>query len=142
MSTYAIISVGGKQYRVCEGQRLLVDRLPHPEAATFHPRVLFVGGEGKADLSPQDTQVTATVVRNVLGDKIRIGKYKPKTGYRRHRGYRSRLTEIEITAVGDKALAEARAGRRQGSRPSARAKGSEKSERGSTKRQPKEAKEA
>ena len=88
MSTYAIISVAGKQYRVRQGQRLLVDRLPYPESATFHPPVLLVGGEGRAELSPSGAQVTATVVRNVLGDKIRIGKYKPKTGYRRHRGYR------------------------------------------------------
>ena len=106
MSTYAIISVAGKQYRVRQGQRLLVDRLPYPESATFQPPVLLVGGEGRVELSPSGSQVTATVVRNVLGDKIRIGKYKPKTGYRRHRGYRSRLTEIEITAIGAEAPAE------------------------------------
>jgi len=102
MSTYAIISLGGKQYRVREGQRLLVDRLPYEESATFHPTVLFVGGDGRAEFSPKGVQVTARIVQNVLGDKIRIGKYRPKTGYRRHTGHRSRLTEIEITAVGAK----------------------------------------
>ena len=97
--SYAIITVGGKQYRVREGERLLVDRLPEDEGKTFSPRVLLVGGDGKTDLSPSTT-VTARVVGHVLGEKIRIGKYRKRTGYRRHNGYRSRLTQIEIEAVG------------------------------------------
>jgi ribosomal protein L21 len=44
MSSYAIISLGGKQYRVQEGERLLVDRLKVDEGKTFEPRVLLVGG--------------------------------------------------------------------------------------------------
>jgi large subunit ribosomal protein L21 len=100
---YAIISLAGKQYRVQQGQRLLVDRLPYEESKTFHPPVLFVGGDGKAELAPKTVQVTAKVVANVLGDKIRIGKYRKRTGYRRHAGHRSRLSEVEITAVGAKA---------------------------------------
>ena len=46
MATYAIISLGGKQYRVREGERLLVDRLTTGEGKTFHPDVLFTGGDG------------------------------------------------------------------------------------------------
>jgi len=97
---YAIISLQGKQYRVEEGQRLFVDRLSHPADKPFHPPVLFVGGDGKAEFSPKGAQVTAKVVQDVLGDKIRIGKYKPKSGIRRHTGHRSKLSEIEITAIG------------------------------------------
>jgi large subunit ribosomal protein L21 len=100
---YAIISLQGKQYRVEEGQRLFVDRIAHPAGKPFHPVVLFVGGDGKAEFSPKGTQVTARVVQDVLGEKIRIGKYKPKTGYRRHTGHRSKLTEVEITGIGVKA---------------------------------------
>jgi large subunit ribosomal protein L21 len=100
---YAIISLQGKQYRVEEGQRLIVDRLSAPADKPFHPAVLFVGGDGKAEFSPKGAQVTAKVVQDVLGDKIRIGKYKPKSGIRRHTGHRSKLTEIEITAIGLKA---------------------------------------
>ena len=107
MSTYAIISVSGKQYRVQEGQRLLVDRLPYEENKTFHPQVLFFGGDGKAEFSPKGVEVTAKVVQGVLGDKIRIGKYKPKSGYRRHTGHRSKLSQIEITAIGQKAAPKA-----------------------------------
>jgi large subunit ribosomal protein L21 len=99
MSNYAIIHVGGKQYRVHEGERLLVDRQAVDEGATFNPRVLLVSGDGKTDLEPSTT-VTARVVGHVLGEKIRIGKYKKRTGYRRHTGYRSRLTQIEIEAIG------------------------------------------
>jgi len=97
--SYAIITVGGKQYRVREGERLLVDRLAEGEGKTFSPRVLLVGGDGGTDLAPTTT-VTARVVGHVLGEKVRIGKYKKRTGYRRHNGYRSRLTQIEIEAIG------------------------------------------
>ena len=98
--TYAIISLGGKQYRVQEGQRLLVDRLAQDEGKTFHPTVLFVGGNGTSEFSPKGTQVTAKILGSALGEKIRIGKYKKRTGYRRHTGHRAQLTQIEITAIG------------------------------------------
>jgi large subunit ribosomal protein L21 len=97
--SYAIISLGGKQYRVREGERLLVDRLKADEGKTFHPDVLFLGGDGEGTLSPK-TQVTAKVVGHVLGDKVRIGKRRPKTGYRRQTGFRARLSQIEIQSIG------------------------------------------
>jgi large subunit ribosomal protein L21 len=106
---YAIISLQGKQYRVEEGQRLIVDRLTAPADKPFHPPVLFVGGDGNAEFSPKGAQVTAKVVQDVLGDKIRIGKYKPKSGLRRHTGHRSKLTEVEITAISLKAPAREKA---------------------------------
>ena len=71
--------------------------------------MLFVGGDGKAEFSPKGAQVTAKVVQDMLGDKIRIGKYKPKSGIRRHTGHRSKLTEIEITAIGLKAAPKEKA---------------------------------
>jgi large subunit ribosomal protein L21 len=99
MSTYAIISVGGKQYRVREGEKLLVDRLAHGEGKTFQPTVLLIGGDGNTELSPSAT-VTARVVADVRGEKIRIGKYKPKSGYRKHTGFRASLSQIEIESIG------------------------------------------
>jgi large subunit ribosomal protein L21 len=98
-STYAIISLGGKQYRVREGERLLVDRVATDEGKTFHPDILFLGGDGNGQLGPSIT-VTARVVGHVRGDKVRIGKYRPKSGYRRHTGFRSALTQIEIESIG------------------------------------------
>jgi large subunit ribosomal protein L21 len=100
MSSYAIIRVGGKQYRVREGERLLVDRLPHGEGTTFSPTVLLTGGGGDGpDLSPSAT-VTARVVADVKGEKIRIGKYRPKNGYKKHTGFRASLSQIEIESIG------------------------------------------
>jgi large subunit ribosomal protein L21 len=104
MADYAIISLGGKQYRVREGEKLLVDRIKTEEGKTFHPDLLFVGGDGKADFKPK-IQVTAKVLGHVKGEKIRIGKYRKRTGYRRHTGHRSSLSQIEITAIGAKKAA-------------------------------------
>lgn len=93
--TYAIIKLGGKQYRVQEGEKLLVDRLKTDEGKTFSPDLLFVpDGDGSG------VTVTARVVGHVKGDKIRIGKYKKRTGYKRHTGFRASLTQIEIEAIG------------------------------------------
>jgi large subunit ribosomal protein L21 len=97
--SYAIISLGGKQYRVREGERLLVDRLKTDEGKTFNPDVLFLGGDGDGTLSPQ-TQVTVKVVGHVLGDKIRIGKRRPKSGYRKQTGFRASLSQIEVQSIG------------------------------------------
>ena len=106
---YAIISLGGKQYRVQEGERLLVDRLKQDEGKTLTPVVLMAGGDGAVKLAPKDVTVTARVVRHLKGDKIVIGKYKQRTGYRRHTGFRPSLTQIEIEAIGaTKAPAAAR----------------------------------
>jgi large subunit ribosomal protein L21 len=99
MADYAIISLGGKQYRVHAGDRLLVDHVATAEGKTFHPDVLLTGGNGKPNLSPR-VQVTAKVVGSRLGKKIRIGKYKAKKGYRRHTGFRAKLSEIEIQSIG------------------------------------------
>ena len=59
MATYAIIAVGGKQYRVQEGERLLVDRVATDEGKTFHPSVLLFGDDKKTELSPSGVSVTA-----------------------------------------------------------------------------------
>jgi len=98
--TYAIIKVAGKQYRVREGERLLVDRLHEDEGATFAPTVLLVGGDGGPQLEPSDGVVRAKVLGQTKGPKIRIGKYKKRTGYKRHTGFRASLTQIEIESIG------------------------------------------
>jgi large subunit ribosomal protein L21 len=100
--SYAIISVGGKQHRVREGEWLLVDRLGLDEGKTFEPRVLMLGGDGEPDLSPKDGAVTVRVVGHVLGEKVRIGKYRRRTGYRKHTGHRSKLTKIQVESIGAK----------------------------------------
>jgi large subunit ribosomal protein L21 len=107
-NAYAIIAVGGKQYRVHEGERLLVDRLAVEEGKTFHPDILMLGGDGVPKLGDKlkGQQVTAKVAAHVLGKKVIVGKHKRRTGYRRRNGHRSRLSQIEIQAIGKKATRE------------------------------------
>ncbi len=100
--TYAIIGVGGKQYRVREGEWLLVDRVPYEEGATFTPELLLLGGDGDTKLGADEVegrQVTARVAAHVLGDKVVVGKHRRRTGYRRRNGHRSRLSRIEIESI-------------------------------------------
>jgi large subunit ribosomal protein L21 len=94
---YAIIRLGGKQYRVREGETLVVDRIKTDEGKTFSPDVLL--GDGA---------VTAKVIAHERGPKIRIGKYKRRTGYKRHNGFRAATTRIEIS-LGDKSAAPTKA---------------------------------
>jgi large subunit ribosomal protein L21 len=95
---YAIIRLGGKQYRVREGERLVVDRLKADEGKSFNPDVLL--GDGT---------VTATVVAHERGPKVRIGKYKRRTGYKRHNGFRAATSRIEISLGGAKKAAPKKA---------------------------------
>jgi large subunit ribosomal protein L21 len=83
---YAIIRLGGKQYRVREGETLVVDRVKADEGNTFNPDVLL--GDGT---------VTVKVLAHERGPKIRIGKYRRRTGYKRHNGFRAATSRIEIS---------------------------------------------
>lgn len=103
MTSYAIIKVGGKQYRVREGEWLLVDRLPYDEGKTFHPDLLLLGGDGEPKFGEsglKGEEVTAKVTAHLLGKKVIVGKHKRRTGYRLRKGHRSRLSRIEIQSIG------------------------------------------
>jgi large subunit ribosomal protein L21 len=86
---YAIIRLGGKQYRVSEGETLVVDRVPTDEGKTFTPDVLL-----------GDAVVTAKVLAHERGPKIIVGKYRRRTGYKRHTGFRAATSRLEITLGG------------------------------------------
>jgi large subunit ribosomal protein L21 len=100
---YAVIKTGGKQYRVEEGQTLLVERLPDEPGATVALRPLLVAGDGDAAFAAADlatAEVQATVVGHERGPKLRVFKFKPKHGYKRRTGHRQELTRIRITTIG------------------------------------------
>ena len=118
---YAIISVGGKQYRVQEGEKLTVDRLRTEEGKTLNPAVLLFGDDKKTELSPKSVTVTARVVGHVKGEKIRIGKYRKRTGYKRHTGFRASLTELQIEKIGARGSAAPRAEAPEKPKPAAAA---------------------
>jgi large subunit ribosomal protein L21 len=88
---YAIIRVGNKQHRVRDGETLVVDRVKTDEGKTFTPDVV---------LGESGVQVTATVVAHERGPKIRIGKYRRRTGYKRHTGFRAATSRLQISLGG------------------------------------------
>jgi large subunit ribosomal protein L21 len=98
---YAIVKTGGKQYRVEQGQRLLVERLPDDEGATVTLQPLMVrSDEVVFDPAGLDgAKVTAKVLAHVRGEKLRVFKFKPKRGYKRRTGHRQDLTQIEVTEI-------------------------------------------
>jgi large subunit ribosomal protein L21 len=121
---YAIVKTGGKQYRVEEGQTLLVERLPAEEGAKVALDPLLYRGEQEildgADLAK--VRVEAKVVEHTRGPKLRIVKFKPKRGYKRRTGHRQDLTRIEITKIG-KAAARKPAAAKADTEPAAAAAG-------------------
>jgi large subunit ribosomal protein L21 len=90
---YAVIRVGGKQHKVRDGETLVVDRVRAGEGETFEPDVLL-GDDG--------VKVTLKVVAHERGPKIRIGKYRKRTGYKRHTGFRAATSRIEVSLGGTK----------------------------------------
>ena len=96
MPDYAVIAVGGKQYRVREGEHLLVDRLAVEPGETFNPPVLAVGGDKQIS---DGGSVTARVEEHLLGKKIVVFTYRAKKDSKKKRGHRSRLSRIQIESI-------------------------------------------
>ena len=98
---FAIVEVGGKQYRVEEGGEIVVDRLDAAEGKTVELRPLLVAdgsdvrfaGEGKMP------KVTAHVVGHLRGPKVTISRFKPKRGWRKKTGFRAGLTRLEVKNI-------------------------------------------
>ncbi|MBI5869426.1 MAG: 50S ribosomal protein L21 [Actinobacteria bacterium] len=98
---YAVIELGGKQYKVSQGDELLVDRVDLDEGKSLSLTPLLLGGEQKAVTAAElkGAKVKAKVEEHLLGEKIRVFKYKPKSGYRRTKGHRSRLSKVSIQTI-------------------------------------------
>jgi large subunit ribosomal protein L21 len=100
---YAIVRVGGKQYRVEKGDELVVDRLREDQGAkvALEP-LLFRPDKGDPVIGGDDLgkiKVEATVKGHERGKKIHVLKFKPKRGYKRRTGHRSELTRLEIGEI-------------------------------------------
>ena len=98
---YAIVKTGGKQYRVQEGESLLVERLPAAEGETvaLSPLLVVDGANVKDGEDLAKASVSATIVAHERGPKLRVVKFKPKRGYKRRTGHRQELTRIQITGI-------------------------------------------
>jgi large subunit ribosomal protein L21 len=98
---FAIVVVGGKQYRAEEGGELVVDRLDAAPGNTVELSPLLVAdgkdvhlaGEGKK------SKVTAEVVEHFRGPKIVVSRFKPKRGWRKKAGFRSALTRLAVKKI-------------------------------------------
>ncbi|MBA2506649.1 MAG: 50S ribosomal protein L21 [Thermoleophilaceae bacterium] len=98
---YAIVKVGGKQYRVEKGDSLLVDRMPDDEGAkvALQP-LLYRSDDAVFDGSDlEKVKVEAVVTAHERGKKVRVFKFKPKRGYKKAQGHRSELTRLEIKDI-------------------------------------------
>ena len=102
MSAYAIVKTGGKQYKVAVGDVVEVEKL-EGEPGTEHtfPAVLHVdGAEVTTDADAlAKVSVVGKVVEQTKGPKIRIHKFKNKTGYHKRQGHRQKLTRLEVTGI-------------------------------------------
>ncbi|HEY3716994.1 MAG TPA: 50S ribosomal protein L21 [Jatrophihabitantaceae bacterium] len=99
---YAIVKTGGKQYKVAVGDVVQVEKLdaaPGDEVAL--PAILLVDGAAVTHDADKlaKVAVTAEVVAQTKGPKIRIHKFKNKTGYHKRMGHRQRLTQLKVTDI-------------------------------------------
>src|SRR3989442_15288431 len=109
---YAIIELGGKQYRVEKGDSVVVDRLDAKEGATVTPRALMLRSGNKTVMEGAEldkVKVEAVVAEHLKGEKVRIFKYRPKKRYRRSAGHRSALMRLEIKDIHGPTAAKAAA---------------------------------
>ena len=99
---YAIVKTGGKQYRVAEGDVIEVEKLVGaPGDAISLSAVLLVDGDSLVTEASKlaDVAVTGELVAHTKGPKIRIHKFKSKTGYHKRQGHRQPLTQVKVTGI-------------------------------------------
>jgi large subunit ribosomal protein L21 len=100
--SYAIVKVGGKQYRVEEGDSIVVDRMRADEGDKVELQPLLYADGDKSVLEPGElgrVTVSATVTGHERGKKIHGLKFKPKKGYKRRYGHRQDLTRLAISGI-------------------------------------------
>ncbi len=99
---YAIVKTGGKQYKVAVGDIVEVEKLDgEPGAEITLPALLVVDDDRLTTDTGTlaEVSVTGRVVEQTKGPKIRIHKFKNKTGYHKRQGHRQRLTRVEVTGI-------------------------------------------
>ena len=98
---WAVIKTGGKQYKVSEGTKLDIERLESKDGKITFDQVLALGGEKAAIGTPfvEKAKVTAKVLEDFRGKKIRVVKFKSKARYTRTTGHRQNLTKVLIEKI-------------------------------------------
>jgi large subunit ribosomal protein L21 len=96
---FAVVKSGGKQYRVTEGQELVVDRVGGEVGDTVELPVGFSVDDAGFDLGRLLGEVE--ILEHLRGDKIHVYKYKPKKDHRKKTGHRQELTRVRVLEVSD-----------------------------------------
>ena len=100
---FAVMETGGKQYKVAEGDVLFIEKLDVAAGDTVKfDRDLAVIDEDSTKFGTpvvEGASVSANVVKNGRGKKIRVFKMKPKKGYRRTQGHRQPYTKVQIETI-------------------------------------------
>ena len=96
---FAIVDIGGKQYRAEKGHELVVDRLDAAEGSTVELNAILVQTRDELRLGEDQAKVTARVVEHLRGPKLVVFKFKPKRGFKRKTGFRSALTRLSVEQI-------------------------------------------
>jgi large subunit ribosomal protein L21 len=101
-ATYAVVKTGGKQYKVAVGDIVKVEKIEsEPGSSVSLPVALVVNG-ASVTTSADDlakVAVTGEILEHTKGPKIRIHKFKNKTGYHKRQGHRQQLTVLKVTGI-------------------------------------------
>lgn len=100
---YAVITTGGKQYRVSEGDTVVVEKLAAPEGSYFFENILLSVADNEVIVGKPfvpGLKVQGSILGNIRGEKIRVSKFKAKARYRRVTGHRQALTRVQIEKIG------------------------------------------
>ena len=101
-ATYAIVKTGGKQYKVAAGDIFKVEKLDVDPGGTISLPVALVVDGSKVTTDAKALEkvaVTGEVLEHTKGPKIRIHKFKNKTGYHKRQGHRQQLTVLKVTGI-------------------------------------------
>lgn len=100
---YAIVRIGGKQYRAEEGRALIVEKLAHEVGDKFELQDVLLISDGEATQVGQpslpDIRIDVEVAEQFKGKKITVFKYKPKIRYRRKSGHRQNYTRLMVNKI-------------------------------------------
>ncbi len=100
---YAVIKIGGSQYKVKEGEEITVEKLPYREGEEVEfPEVLLVIDNKEPKIGQpvvEGAKIRAKIVSHLKGEKIRVARFKAKARYRKVRGFRPSLTKIKILKI-------------------------------------------
>ncbi|RAP29851.1 50S ribosomal protein L21 [Candidatus Marinamargulisbacteria bacterium SCGC AG-343-D04] len=101
---FAVIETGGKQYIVEEGSVISVEKLTDSDKKVVFSNVLLVFDNNKIQLGAPylDSSVTAEVLSEEKDKKVRVFKFKKKTGYRKKQGHRQNYTTVRVVSIGSK----------------------------------------